>query len=133
MKDYNKELENNLLEMVRQKEESGKRLLRMEILVGILCLLPLIAAVIVALTVSMEEWLGGLVAGLSLIPLLIATPFMIRIEQKAGYYRCKNCAHRYVPTYKSVFLAAHVNRTRYMKCPKCGKRTWSKKVISKSE
>jgi DNA-directed RNA polymerase subunit RPC12/RpoP len=79
----------------------------------------------------MEEWKGGLLVGLSLIPLLIATPFMLKIEQKAGYYECKECGHKYVPEYKSVFGAMHINRTRYMKCPKCDKKSWQKKVISK--
>ena len=64
-------------------------------------------------------------------PLLLATPFMLKIEQTAGYYECAKCAHRYVPTYKSVFMAAHVNRTRYMQCPQCGEKSWQKKVISK--
>jgi transcriptional regulator with XRE-family HTH domain/DNA-directed RNA polymerase subunit RPC12/RpoP len=131
MENYNKELENNLLEMVKQKEESDKRLLCLEIVMGICCILPLIASVIIALIVPMEEWKGGLLVGLSLIPLLIATPFMLKIEQKAGYYECKECGHKYVPEYKSVFGAMHINRTRYMKCPKCDKKSWQKKVISK--
>lgn len=61
----------------------------------------------------------------------IATPFVLKIEQTAGYYECAKCGHRYVPTYKSVFMAAHVNRTRHMRCPKCGKKSWQKKVLSK--
>ena len=68
---------------------------------------------------------------MSLLPLLIATPFMLKIEQTAGYYECKKCHHRYVPTYKSVFSAMHYGRTRYMKCPKCQKSAWNKKVLTK--
>ena len=121
----------NLLEIVKQKEESDKRLLRAELVMGICCLLPLIASVIIALTVPMEGWLGGVIVGVSLIPILIATPFALKIEQKAGYYECQKCKHRYVPKYSHVFFAMHVNRTRYMRCPKCEKRSWQKKVISK--
>ena len=128
---YNKELENNLLEMIKQKEESDKRLLRIEIVMGICCLLPFIAAVILVLAVPMEEWLGAVIVLASLIPLLIATPFALKIEQKAGYYECQKCGHRHVPQYSSVFWAMHVNRTRYMRCPKCGKMSWQKKVLSK--
>ncbi len=129
MENYNKELEQNLLEMVKQKEEADRRLLRMEIVTGIICLLPLIAAVVIVSAVPMEEWLGGIIAGASLLPLLIATPFMIRIEQTAGLYECKKCGHKHVPTYSSVFMAMHYGRTRYMKCPKCNKRSWQKKVL----
>ena len=127
----NKELENNLLEMIRQKEQADKRLLKMEIVLGIIAVLPLIAAAIITSVVPMEEWKGGLLVGLSLLPLLIATPFALKIEQKAGYYECRKCGHRYIPQYGSVFCAMHINRTRYMRCPQCGKRSWQKKVISK--
>ncbi len=131
MENYNKELENNLLEMVRQKEEADKRLLKLEIVLGIIAVLPLIAAAVIVSIVPMEEWKGGLLVGLSLVPLLIATPFAIKIEQKAGYYECQKCGHRHVPPYSSVFLAVHIHRTRYMRCPKCGERSWQKKVLRK--
>ncbi len=131
MENYNKELETNLLEMIKQKEESDKRLLRIEIIMGICCLLPIIASIIIVNVVSMEEWLSAAIVLTSLIPLLIAAPFALKIEQKAGYYECQKCGHRHIPKYSSVFFAMHINRTRYMRCPKCNKSSWQKKVISK--
>lgn len=66
-----------------------------------------------------------------LIPLTVfvfAVCFLsLKIEQKVGYYECKKCHYKYVPTYLSVILDAHVNRTRYMKCPKCNKKVGKKK------
>ena len=131
MEHYDKQLESNLLEMVKQKEEADKRLLKIEIVLGIIAALPLIAAVIIALLVPMEEWKAVVLVGLGLIPLLIAMPFAIRIEQKAGFYECRKCGHRYVPKYAKVFFAMHVNRTRFLRCPQCGKVSWQKKVINK--
>lgn len=131
MDNYNKELESNLLEMIKQKEQADKRLLKIEIVMGVISVLPLVAAAIIGCIVPMEEWKAALLVGLSLIPLLIATPFAIKIEQKAGYYECQKCKHRHIPEYSSVFMAMHINRTRYMRCPKCNKRSWQKKVISK--
>ena len=131
MDNYNKELENNLIEMVKQKEEADKRLLKLEIVLGVIAVLPLIAAAVIASVVQMEEWKGGLLVGLSLLPLLVATPFALKIEQKAGYYECRKCGHRHIPRYSRVFLAMHISRTRYMRCPKCDKKSWQKKVISK--
>lgn len=131
MDNYNKEMENNLLEMIKQKEAADRRLLRLEIVLGIIAVLPLIAAVIAASVIPMEEWKADLLVGLSVIPLLIAAPFAIKIEQKAGYYQCKECGNRYVPKYFSVFFAPHLHTTRYMRCPKCGKKSWHKKVLTK--
>ena len=44
---------------------------------------------------------------------------------------CKECHQTFVPTYLQVLFAPHINRTRYMKCPNCGKKSWQKKVVSK--
>lgn len=131
MENYNKMLEDNLLEVVKQKEQSDKRLLRMELLTGILSLIPLIASMFIITLVPMEEWIASVIVCSCILPLFIAAPFMIKIEQTAGYYECAECDHRYIPTYKSVFFSAHMHTTRYMRCPKCGKKSWQKKVISK--
>ncbi len=131
MDEYNERSEQNLVEMVRQKERQDKTLLSIEILVGVLCLIVFSALVIFALYVQMEEWQRVVLILIGLMPLLVATPFMLKIEQTAGYYQCAKCGHKYVPTYKSVFFAMHSGRTRYMKCPECHQRSWQKKVISK--
>jgi transcriptional regulator with XRE-family HTH domain len=133
MENYNKEMEKQLLETIQQKQEADKRLLKLEIVLGIIAVLPLIAAVIIASIVPMEEWKGSLLVGISLLPLLIATPFALKIEQKAGYYECQKCGNRHIPQYGSVFWAMHINRTRYMRCPKCGTMSWQKKVLHKEQ
>lgn len=51
--------------------------------------------------------------------------------QLAGYYECRECNYKYVPSYNSVLFAMHTGRTRYMKCHHFGKKSWQKKVISK--
>ena len=128
---YNKKLENNLLELAKQKEESDKRLLFLEIVTGTLAVVIMLALCMVASFVEMSEWLRILLIVIGLLPLIILIPFLLRIEQIAGYYECKKCKHRYIPTFKSVSMAMHMGRTRYLKCPSCSQRSWHKKVISK--
>ena len=131
MDNYNKELENNLIEMVKQKQEADKRLLRMETLAGVMACVPFAVGIIIGLFVPMEEWKQVVIVLSGMIPLLVAIPFLLRIEQVAGFYECKKCHHQYVPEYKSVFIAPHIGRTRYMKCPECHKKSWQKKIVSK--
>lgn len=131
MENYNKQLENNLLEMAKLKQAAEKRLLAMEIFIGVLVSLILFAAIFVASFVQMEDWLRVVLIVAGIIPFAVGMAYGLRIEQVAGYYQCAKCGHRYVPTYGSVFFAMHVNRTRYMKCPHCGERSWQKKVLSK--
>ena len=128
---YMEKLDENLIEVVREKEESDKRLLTMEIVIGVLMSIVFLALVFVASFIEMEEWLRITLILIGFIPFVIMIPFALKIEQKAGYYECQKCHHKYVPTFNSVLWAMHINRTRYMKCPKCNKKSWQRKVLSK--
>ena len=132
MENYNKELENNLLEMVKEKEQADRRLLKMEVLIGILsCVVMFVPIFIGALVPIEKDWVRLIIVLSGLIPGLIGFLVALKLEQVAGFYECQKCGHRYVPTYKAVNLAMHMGRTRYMQCPKCGEKSWQQKRISK--
>ncbi len=131
MNDYNEKLEQSLLDMIKEKEKSDKRLLALEIVIGCLSMFILLSFTFVAAFVQMADWLRIVLIVLGFIPCIIGIGYGIKIEQIAGYYECAKCHHKHVPTYGSVLWAPHVNRTRYMKCPKCNERSWQKKVLSK--
>ncbi len=131
MDNYNKEMENKILEMIKQKEESDKRLLMLEWVIGILSCIILFVPIFIGALLPMEEWKQLAIIFSGFIPGFVGLCFAMRIEQIAGYYECQHCKHKYVPTLKAVWFAMHMGRTRYMKCPKCGKKSWQKKVISK--
>lgn len=100
----------------------------------------------IIMTVSMIALLGGsflvyffvpegvwqLVAVLGICVLfLIPCFYALKLEISVGAYKCKNCGHEFVPTYSEALNAMHAGFTRHLKCPKCGKRTWCKKIINK--
>ncbi len=131
MDNYNKELEKNLLEVIKQKEQADKRLLSLEIFIGYLVSTIFIALIFVASFVQMANWLRYVLICIGIIMFAVGIGSAIRIEQTAGYYKCAKCGYRYVPSYKNVFMSAHWGRTRYMRCPKCNEKSWQKKTISK--
>ena len=120
-----------LIEIVKQKEESDRYLLMLEIGIGVLSMVILFSAVFTAAFVTMQDWIRVTLIVVGFVIAMIGISFAIRIEQIAGYYECGKCHHKYVPKYSRVFAAMHMGRTRYMKCPKCGKHSWNHKVISK--
>ena len=135
MEKYNEKSQKILIEMAKQKEEADKRLLMAEVVIGVISTTFFLTLVIIAaFLIKMEApvWVGVIMIVFGLLQFFVAVFFALKIEQVAGYYECAECGHRYVPTYKSVNLAMHMGRTRYMKCPKCGKKSWQKKVISKN-
>ncbi len=134
MENYNKDVDNKLIEMVKQKEVADRHLLRLECVIGVLSVLVLLIPCIIAAYIpegAIEEWQRVLIVLSGLIPCVIGIFYAVKIEQVAGYYACKHCGHKYVPTYKQVSLSMHMGRTRYLKCPNCQKKSWQKKVISK--
>ncbi|MBR4941495.1 MAG: helix-turn-helix transcriptional regulator, partial [Clostridia bacterium] len=100
----------------------------------------------VIMGVSFLFFLGGIGVSVFLIPegvwqlvtiLGIVAVFMIpcfyalKLEVSVGVYKCKVCGTEIVPTYSEALNAAHMGTTRHLKCPKCNKRTWCKKVLKK--
>lgn len=128
---YMKNAEENLLEVQKVKEEKDKMLLTLEIVIGVISIIHLLSMTLIAAYINMPDYLRIIIIVLAFITTLIGLAFAIKIEQIAGYYECSKCHHKYIPTYKSVLWAMHVNRTRYMKCPNCNKWSWNKKVLTK--
>ena len=131
MDKYNKELEKRLLETIKQKEEADRRLLMLEVFIGIIAIVSLLAIMGVAIFVPMADWLKAVLVVVAFVIFAAGSFSALRIEQVAGYYECPNCGHRYVPTYWAMNRAPHMGRTRFLKCPKCGVREWQKKVLTK--
>jgi len=129
MKDNEKVLEKHLLEMTKVKEDKDKQLLNLEIVLGYSASIIFLILVFVASYIDMPNWLRIVLIVFGLINFIVGCHFCLAIEQTAGYYECKNCHHKYVPDYSSVLWAIHMGRTRYMKCPECGKKSWQKKVL----
>ena len=132
MKDYDKKTEELILEMHKQKEKSDKRLLTIEIVMGVITLVLYIALVMGVGFLPIKESTQVLIIMLATVLIVIMACVALKIEQVAGYYECRKCHHKYVPTYSNVLWAMHIGRTRYMKCPECNKRSWQKKVVSKN-
>ena len=136
MKD-NKKIEENILDAIKQKEISDKKLLDLEILLGI-SVTTFFVIMVLSISFFIEyqkiaESVGVILIIMSTIFIAVFALILLKIEQVAGFYECKKCKHRYVPEYKNVLWAPHINRTRYLKCPKCNEKSWNKKVVSKSE
>jgi len=128
---YNEKLEKNLIEMVREKELADKRLLFLEIIICALATALLLGVLTAATVIEMPQWARVVLIALGFAAFLVGATYALKIEQIAGYYLCAKCGHRYVPTFKQVFFAPHVMRIRHMRCPKCGQKSWQKKVLSR--
>jgi len=127
--EYAVKAEDKMLAMHKAKEQADKHLLTMEIVIGVLSVSMCLILTFIASFLDMKTWLRIVLIVVGFIAAIVGAGFALKIEQVAGFYKCGNCGNKYVPTYKQVVLAAHVDRTRRMKCPLCHKHSWHNKVI----
>ena len=131
VENYNEKAEKALLEMVKKEEMQNKKLMMYENVIGFGSTISFLIQVLVAVFFVKNTTAQILLFILAFAFLIIGVSFALKIETETGYYECQKCHNKYVPKYSSVYFAMHLGTTRYMKCPKCGKRSWQKKVMSK--
>lgn len=126
---YVNKAEQKLLELQNAKVQADKHLLALEIVLGVLSVMFLLAMCIVASVITMPDWVRIVLIIVGVIACLIGSMFALKIEQVAGYYKCAKCGHKHVPSFKQMQLSMHMGRTRYLKCPHCKQKSWHKKVV----
>ena len=131
MENYNKKAEENLLEMTKKEETQNKKMMMYEWVIGGLSSITFLI-LIFTLSFAVENSITKIILFiLAFIVLIIGISFALKIETETGYYECKICHNKYIPKYSQVYFAMHYGTTRYLKCPKCNKRSWNKKVMTK--
>lgn len=131
MEGYSKKAEENLLEIQKQKEESDREMLRLEIIIGYISSIIFMILIFLASYVKMHWAIKLLLIIGGSVIFSIGLINTAKIEQIAGYYECGKCHYKHVPKFMKVLFSLHYGRTRYIKCPKCGQKSWNKKTITK--
>ena len=131
MESNNQKNEQLLLDMAKELERKNKTIWTSMWAIMIVSMTALLAGLLVAaLLIPQGVWQIVTIIGLCVV-FLIPCFYALKLEVSVGAYKCKNCGHEIVPTYTQALNAMHMGTTRYLKCPKCNKRTWCKKVLKK--
>ena len=130
--DYRKKAEENMVNMIREKEEN-KNKLTLTIIIGIISVITFITLLFV---VCMYSDVMSLPAKIVLMVIgcgVYGTGLVVAMEgdRRIGYFKCKKCGDLFIPTVMAYNFGMHMVSTRYLKCPHCGKKSWCKKVMSK--
>lgn len=120
-----------LLDMTKELEQKNKTIWKSMWIILIISITTLFAGItITAFLVPEEIWQIAIILGLCVI-FLIPCFYALKLEISVGAHKCKNCGCEIMPTYSEALWAMHRGTTRYLKCPKCNKRSWCKKVLKK--
>ena len=131
MENSNEKNEQLLLDMAKELETKNKTIWSSMWAIMIVSITVLIAGIfIAAFLIPKGIWQLVTILGICIV-FLIPCFYALKLEVSVGAYKCKNCGHEIVPTYKEVLMAKHRGFTRHLMCPKCNKRTWCKKILKK--
>jgi len=131
MENNNQNNEQLLLDMAKEIEDKNKTIWRAMWVIMIASITALLAGLFAAAFLIPEgPWQLVAILGTCVV-FLVPCFYAVKLEVGVGAYKCKNCGYEIVPTYKQALNAMHRGTTRYLKCPKCNKRSWCKKVIKK--
>lgn len=128
--DYKKKAEENMVNLVKEAQESKKKLVLSAMVAG----LTIIAAVplfILSGMLEIENWIRVLLIGIGFVVLVGGIAIACVLDLEAGAYECPECNNRFVPNMKSYIMGPHTITKRKLVCPHCGAHKYCKKVLTK--
>lgn len=123
--DYEKKAEENIMNIMREKEESIRKII-VSVIAGVTGILAGCTLILVSGVFNMETWQRGLLLAIGIIVMIGGIAAAAIEDMTAGTYECKNCGTRFVPSAKEYIFGVHTLTTRRLTCPKCGKRSYCK-------
>lgn len=129
MENKNEKQEQLLFDMAKEIEQKNKIIwTSMWVIMGV-SFTALLSGIFVSAFLIPEGILQLIIILGICILFLMPCFYALKLEVSVGAYKCKNCGYEIVPTYSEALWAMHRGTTRHLKCPKCNKRTWCKKII----
>ena len=129
---YKKKAEENMVNMIREKEENKQKIL-LTTMIGIISTITFVTLLLVVCFYT-----DVITLPIKIVLMLIAlSVFGVGLyvamwgDRKIGYFKCRNCNELFTPTFMQYTMGMHIASTRYLKCPHCKTRTWCKKVMTK--
>ena len=128
--DYRKKAEENMVNLVREAQESKKKIILSAIVVGltIIAALPL---VMISGMLEMENWLRVTLIIIGGVVFFGGIAVACVLDRDAGAFECPECNNRFVPDMKAYVMGPHTITKRKLVCPHCGAHKYCKKVLTK--
>ncbi|MCR5600434.1 MAG: helix-turn-helix domain-containing protein [Ruminococcus sp.] len=127
--DYKKKAEENIMNIMREKEENIKKIIIEAIVCGV-TILAGCTLITVAGLAEMKAWQRVLLIVIAIIVMTGGIAVAAIEDMSAGTYECSHCGARFVPSAKSYIFGAHTITKRKLTCPKCGKRSYCKRRLT---
>ena len=131
-KKYFEKAEQNIMSLIQEKAEAKKKLI-IALIVAFVTIAAGLTIILLAALLEMPTWLKIVLGIVGALVILVGIGIACVLDKDAGVYECKHCGERFVPTMMAYLFAPHMPTSRKLKCPKCGKKSYCKKRLSKTE
>ena len=128
--DYQKKAEENMVNLVREAQESKKKII-LSAMVAVLVLVAAIPLFVVAGMFEMQVWTRVLLMGIGFVIMVMGIAIACVLDREAGAFECPECKERFVPDMKSYVMGPHTITKRKLICPKCGCTKYCKHVLTR--
>ena len=127
--DYKKKAEENIMNIMREKEESIRKII-ISAIAAVITILASCTLIVVAGLFEMETWQRILLIAIAIIVMLGCISVAAIEDMTAGTYECKHCGTRFVPSTIAYLAGPHTITRRKLTCPKCGKRSYCRRRLT---
>lgn len=128
--EYQKKAEENMMNLVRETQESKKKLI-LSVMVAGLMIAAALPLFIISDTFVMETWLRFVLMGIGMFIIIAGIAIACILDRDAGAFECPECHERFVPEMRAYIMAPHTITKRKLHCPKCGSKKYCKHVLTK--
>ena len=128
--EYRKKAEENMMDLVKETQESKKKIILSTMAAG-LALAAAMPLFVISGVLSMEVWLRFTLIGIGLLVVIGGVAIACVLNREAGAYECPACRERFVPDMQAYVMSVHTMTKRRLRCPKCGGVSYCRHVLTR--
>ena len=128
--DYRKKAEENMVNLVKEAQESKKKII-LSAMVAILVILAATPLFVLSGALEMNTWMRVILIIIGSVVIAVGIAIACVLDRDAGAFECPECNTRFVPEMKDYIMGPHTITRRKLTCPNCGAHKYCKKVLTR--
>lgn len=129
--EYKDRAEENFLMLKKMQERDNRLKMTLEIIILLLGFITLVVTMIIAYISNIDVLYARVLGVFGVLSFVVDWVIAILLELNSGVFECFYCKEKFVPKFKVFFISPKVFFYRKLTCPKCGKTSYCKHLLTK--
>lgn len=126
--DYKQKAEDTIMDLVKENKENRKRMFQ-SVVCGVITIIAVCSLVVISAYIKMPVAVRILLIIFAFVTAVAGVGTTVTLDVNAGYFKCPNCEHFFVPEMRDYVKSYHTFTKRRLTCPECGKTGMCKHII----